>query len=900
MTLELQARDATYLLDGVTTTFAVGFKFFKNEDLDVYILDRTTGALIKKALLTTDYTVSGVGKTAGGSITFLSVTDLAADRNLFIERQTQGRQSKSLKDLGRFPGRRSEDMGDELAAGVQDARALAARGVLVPVNDAGVTLPPASQRALKILSFDATGLVIDMLDLTSGSGGIIGPQGPAGAVGPQGPTGAGGTVSLPSVLALRAFAVPTAEASIELIGDLAANDGGSGTFYFDPNSATPDDGLFTIKPDAVTGNGRFVRKIENGKVSLAALGAKNDGTDIAPLLQTALSASAATIVIPKAINPWSWKTTVNAVEGVKLEIEGEISHETPPDVPAYYAAGSEGVSVLVTAPITAGDFAATITAGDEAGFAENGWCRVFSGDVIDPDRTGTTQAELRRIKTVASGLITVDAPFEFSYATTVKIVPVTMFVRPVVTGHFKINGSGVADSDRLFAKFFLCVDPIIENFQISRADDRAVWIEDCVGGGVFHWNCTDTQTAGTGYGVSVVGCSYGIRVHHWTTSDVRHAVSTNNVSTRGGAPSVDVGFGLILGSPLLVGTGGVTDPIKTHAATLKYDLHHVTIMGGTNNCILIESPFASIENVKCVGSDTAASILLAQRSNIEAEYTIRDVELNHPFDEGIKVFTGAGANTARIKFVDLDGVRIRGGGNTANMIQIGFEPTKPIGRVSLRGVWVLNSKSTTHGIYIADCDTVRVIETNVLNFKNTGLRIGDGVKRCLIDGYNFESGGVSTEGIYISGTAKNVTIKRSVLDGKSNASSKGVLIDASVTNTIIDDSVEFIANITNITGEYWPSGRGIGGFVTVAGSTPTVTSGSLFTTIGSTAGTYFINFKNPVPDIDYDVVGFATGNGGGSMHASSIAKTGFLLALKDATGGASDSSFKFSVIPFAR
>ncbi|WP_230690831.1 hypothetical protein, partial [Streptococcus pneumoniae] len=59
-----------YVGSGITGPYPVTWRFFENTDLEVVVADLVGNETVKA--LTTDYTVTGAGEQAGGSLTFTS------------------------------------------------------------------------------------------------------------------------------------------------------------------------------------------------------------------------------------------------------------------------------------------------------------------------------------------------------------------------------------------------------------------------------------------------------------------------------------------------------------------------------------------------------------------------------------------------------------------------------------------------------------------------------------------------------------------------------------------------------------------------------------------------------------------------------------------------------------
>ena len=136
---------------------------------------------------------------------------------------------------------------------MQDAQALANRGMLVPVNEAGVTLPVSSARGGKALGFDANGLPIadgnfDLMVSVANAANV--------------------SLSNVSVLttlsALRALAIPQGPAAVLVQGGAVAGDGGEAIYRWEASSTAADDGSSVIMPDTAPASGRWLSLIIGG------------------------------------------------------------------------------------------------------------------------------------------------------------------------------------------------------------------------------------------------------------------------------------------------------------------------------------------------------------------------------------------------------------------------------------------------------------------------------------------------------------------------------------------------------------------------------------------------------------------------------------------------------------
>ncbi len=111
MTVQTSTTVATGIGNGVTTTFPIGFKFNRNEDLIVNVVDEEAQT---ETLLTldSDYTVAGAGNQDGGSIT-LTAGPLAEGKSIVTKRMVSVLQMTDLRNQGKFFAEVHEDSFDK-------------------------------------------------------------------------------------------------------------------------------------------------------------------------------------------------------------------------------------------------------------------------------------------------------------------------------------------------------------------------------------------------------------------------------------------------------------------------------------------------------------------------------------------------------------------------------------------------------------------------------------------------------------------------------------------------------------------------------------------------------------------------------------------------------------------
>lgn len=157
MTVSSTTARASYTGNGTTTVFAVPFYFLAAADLRVILRSGTTEVV---QTLTTNYSVTGAGVASGGSVTMLVAP--AAGTTLTILRNTPTTQETDLLPNDRLPAESLEGALDKLTMLVQQVDEVADRALQFPASDpaASPTIPAATARASKFLSFNASGLPV--------------------------------------------------------------------------------------------------------------------------------------------------------------------------------------------------------------------------------------------------------------------------------------------------------------------------------------------------------------------------------------------------------------------------------------------------------------------------------------------------------------------------------------------------------------------------------------------------------------------------------------------------------------------------------------------------------------------------------------------------------------------
>lgn len=142
--------------NGSTTAFSFPYKFFANSDL---VVIKTSSLGVDTTLaITTDYTVTGAGLDAGGTIT--TVVAPASGERLTIYRNMPNTQTTVYNASDPFPAKSHENALDRAMIAAQQNKDALSLTVKIPVSDPttiSTEIPNATTRANKFLGFDANG-----------------------------------------------------------------------------------------------------------------------------------------------------------------------------------------------------------------------------------------------------------------------------------------------------------------------------------------------------------------------------------------------------------------------------------------------------------------------------------------------------------------------------------------------------------------------------------------------------------------------------------------------------------------------------------------------------------------------------------------------------------------------
>jgi len=155
VTVSSTTNKQSYNGNGSQSVFAYTFKIFADTDINVYV-----GTTLKS--LNTHYTLSGVGDTSGGNVTFtVGNIPAAGTGNVTILRSLALTQGVDLINYGKFDAEVIEAQYDKLTMMVQQLQEQADRTIRfsTTVSDAGGVeiTDTVAQRSGKVLAYDSSG-----------------------------------------------------------------------------------------------------------------------------------------------------------------------------------------------------------------------------------------------------------------------------------------------------------------------------------------------------------------------------------------------------------------------------------------------------------------------------------------------------------------------------------------------------------------------------------------------------------------------------------------------------------------------------------------------------------------------------------------------------------------------
>lgn len=351
-----------YAEDGVSTSFAVPFRFRAATDL---IVERIADGNVSPLTIGVDYTVSGGGTDAGGTVTRTAATGGATLR---LRRDTTRAQAMRYPTGGRFPAESHEEALDRamLIAQEQDAALgeTAGRALMVPPGETVGDIVPVPNSAL---TFDAEGRPVAK---------------PIGSF-PPGPAGAANS-TYASLAELKN--APLVNRTYNLAA-AAGFDGGvtNGSFTYRAGDFTSLEGQNFVEHNSVPiGEGALVRN--NPTINLIDLGFSPTATpsqNLAALKLGIAIAQVGSIIYAPPSAPLKYQVDTSGGLSAAAVLDKRVTFQIDGDIQAYYAvSGAPAPTPIGTNPA----FILDITARGVT-IAGNG--RIFGDGTINDTNAGT-------------------------------------------------------------------------------------------------------------------------------------------------------------------------------------------------------------------------------------------------------------------------------------------------------------------------------------------------------------------------------------------------------------------------------------------------------------------------------------------------------------------------------
>jgi len=165
MTVSSQVNRKDYAGNGSTTAFATEFRFLVDTDLKV-ILTVDSTSVETDQVLTTDYTVTGVGDDSGGTVTM--IVPPATGETLTIKRDAPLTQNTDYVENDDFPAESHERALDKLTMNMQQQQEEIDRSLKLSEGQQSTGLTIPAPDAGKFLQWDAFGNFINVDLLNQG------------------------------------------------------------------------------------------------------------------------------------------------------------------------------------------------------------------------------------------------------------------------------------------------------------------------------------------------------------------------------------------------------------------------------------------------------------------------------------------------------------------------------------------------------------------------------------------------------------------------------------------------------------------------------------------------------------------------------------------------------------
>lgn len=273
MTVDNDINRSDYDPDGIVTIFSYDFRIDEASDLVVY----EDGVVVDSG-----YTVSGVGETGGGDVTF-DTAPLETVEILTLIREVPITQGTAFPTLGPFPAESCEAALDRLTFIAQQQQEELGRAVIAPIDSSADYTPPDYEAGgfwvwdiLEEKLVTSVVLEAGTVRKATDSELLSGDEAATDAFVDPNQLKRYASTSVDSIADLRAITyTPEDGQTIDALGYYIPGDGGGQPVYWDGTSTATDNGFSIFKVSAIS-IGRFL-SVDTSLLNVRHAGATGDG-----------------------------------------------------------------------------------------------------------------------------------------------------------------------------------------------------------------------------------------------------------------------------------------------------------------------------------------------------------------------------------------------------------------------------------------------------------------------------------------------------------------------------------------------------------------------------------------------------------------------------------------------